>query len=251
MTAPIIPGAEPATFPGGPNGALVLHGFTGNPVSMRPVAEALAEAGYAVVMPLLPGHGTTPEDMATTRWSDWVAAAETAYASLAEQVDGKIVVVGLSMGGALAADLTSRHPEVAGLVAINAVVTEPAGIREILDLMVGAGDEFMDAIGSDIADPEADEKAYDKTPLQPLVSLMDAMGPLGDALGTIAVPTLVITSRQDHTVEPSNSDVLAAGLGGPVERVYLDNSFHVATLDHDKDEVIRETLAFAARVTGA
>jgi carboxylesterase len=249
MTAPIIPGAEPETFPGGPHGALVLHGFTGNPVSMRGVAQALADAGFAGIMPLLPGHGTSVEDMATTRWSDWVAAVETAYLSLSTQVDGKIVVVGLSMGGALAADLTSRHPEIAGLVAINAVVSEPAGLREILDAMIGAGDEYMDAIGSDIADPEADEKAYDRTPLQPLVSLLEATGPLGDALGNIACPTLVITSRQDHTVEPSNSDVLAAGLGGPVDRVFLDNSFHVATLDHDKDEVISRTVAFARRVT--
>lgn len=249
MTAPIIPGAEPESFPGGPNGALVMHGFTGNPVSMRGVAEALADAGYAVELPLLPGHGTTPEDMNTTSWPDWVAATETAYRELAARVDGKIVAVGLSMGGALAVDLTSRHPEIAGLVAINTVVTAVPGLADMLNGMIDAGDEFMDAIGSDIADPEADERAYDKTPLKPLVSLMEAMGPLGDALGAITCPTLVITSRQDHTVEPTNSDVLAAGLGGPVERVYLDNSFHVATLDHDKDEVLRQTVAFANRVT--
>ncbi len=73
MTAPIIPGAEPWSAPGGSNGVLVLHGFTGNPQSMRPLAEALAAAGFTVELPLLPGHGTAVEDMVPTRWEDWSA----------------------------------------------------------------------------------------------------------------------------------------------------------------------------------
>ena len=48
----------------------MLHGFTGNPQSMRPLAEALAAAGYTVDLPLLPGHGTAIEDMIPTRWAD-------------------------------------------------------------------------------------------------------------------------------------------------------------------------------------
>ncbi len=249
MTAPILPGAEPASFPGGPHGALVLHGFTGSPVSMRPLAEALAAAGFAVELPLLPGHGTSVEDMQATNWPDWVAAAEDAYAALAARVSGRVVVVGLSMGGALACLLASRHPEIAGLVAINPIVSEPAGIRELLDAMIAGGDTTMDAIGSDIADPDADEQAYSLTPLRPLLSLVEAAGPLSDALGTIACPTLIITSRQDHTVEPANSDVLAAAVAGAVERVWLERSFHVATLDFERAEVEAATVAFAARVT--
>jgi carboxylesterase len=70
----IIEGAEPWSHVGeGPHGALVVHGFTGNPGSMRGVAEALAAAGFHVEMPLLPGHGTRVEDMLPTRWADWRA----------------------------------------------------------------------------------------------------------------------------------------------------------------------------------
>ena len=76
MTAPIVPGAEPASFTGGPHGILVLHGFTGDPSSMRPLAESLAAAGYTVELPRLPGHGTAMEDMLPTRWADWSGAAE-------------------------------------------------------------------------------------------------------------------------------------------------------------------------------
>src|SRR5579862_2150885 len=109
MTAPILEGAEPASFPGGPHGVLVLHGFTGNPVSMRPLAEAIAAQGHTVELPLLPGHGTAVEDMLPTRWDDWSAAAEAAYDELAGRCDA-VAVAALSMGGTLACWLATRHP---------------------------------------------------------------------------------------------------------------------------------------------
>src|SRR3954466_7838268 len=102
MTAPIIPGAETWSADGGPNGALVLHGFTGNPSSMRGVAEALAAAGFAVELPRLPGHGTSVEDMLTTDFSDWSAGVEEAYLELAGRT-ASVVVAGLSMGATLGA----------------------------------------------------------------------------------------------------------------------------------------------------
>src|SRR5580693_9097792 len=100
VTHPIIPGAEPYSASGDARGALVLHGFTGNPQSMRGLAQALAGAGLTVELPLLPGHGTDVVDMVPTRWSDWSAAAETAYTELAGRCD-HVVVAGLSMGGSL------------------------------------------------------------------------------------------------------------------------------------------------------
>ena len=95
MTAPIMSGAEPWSSEGGSHGALVLHGFTGNPQSMRPLAVALGKAGFTVDLPLLPGHGTAVEDMVPTRWEDWSGAAETAYLALATRCE-KVMVTGLS-----------------------------------------------------------------------------------------------------------------------------------------------------------
>ncbi len=101
MTAPTIPGAEPLSAIGSRDaGVLVLHGFTGNPGSMRGLAEACAAAGFHVEMPQLAGHGTAMEDMIPTRWADWSADAEAAYQTLAKRVS-QVVVMGLSMGGAL------------------------------------------------------------------------------------------------------------------------------------------------------
>ena len=251
MPSPIIPGAEPESIDGGPNGALVLHGFTGNPNSMKGVAHALAAAGFAVELPLLPGHGTSVADMLETGWSDWLGAAEDALGKLQARVPGKVVVVGLSMGGALTCWLGSDHPELAGIVPINAVVTEPEGMAEGVKAMLDTGMEVMDGIGSDIADPDVKELAYPETPLRPLLTLMDAAGDFQSRLGKITCPVLIITSRQDHVVPPENSDVLAESVSGPVERMWLDRSYHVATQDFDKAEIEAAVVSFAERVTSS
>ncbi len=250
MTAPVLPGAEPFSAPGGPHGALVLHGFTGNPASMRGVAEALAGAGFTVELPRLPGHGTVVDDMIPTGWADWAGCAEDAYRALAARCD-TVVVVGLSMGGALTVWLAAEHPEIAGIVCINAVVSAPDGMREGVEAMLASGQELMDGIGSDIADPDVVESAYPQTPLRPLLSLFDAADTFADRLAAIACPVLVMTSPQDHVVDPANSDMIAAGVSGPVERVTLERSFHVATLDHDRQLVEERAVAFARRVSGA
>jgi carboxylesterase len=161
MTAPVLPGAEPLSAVGGADGALVLHGFTGNPFSMRGVAEQLVMAGLSVELPLLPGHGTSMEDMVGTRWSDWSAAAEATYVDLAARCD-RVVVVGLSMGGTLATWLAERHPQISGLVLINPLVESPGPeLIEAIDQMLEAGAEIAPGIGSDIAMPGATELSYD------------------------------------------------------------------------------------------
>jgi carboxylesterase len=247
----VIPGCEPFSSREGTNGALVLHGFTGNPQSMRGLAEAFARAGFATELPLLPGHGTTPEHMATTRWDDWAAAADAAYADLASRCD-KVVVAGLSMGGTLTVWLAAKHPEVAGIVVINgaaAALENPEEMRAGMQALLDGGTEFIDQIGNDIADPDATELAYERTPVASLVSLFDAVDELQARLSDVRCPALIMTAPNDHIVPPASSDHLAASISGPVERVALERSFHVATLDYDKDLIEREAVAFAQRVT--
>lgn len=250
---PVLPGCDPWSSPsGGPHGALVLHGFTGSPVSMWPLAQALAAEGFAVELPRLPGHGTHVDDMVLTGWDDWLSEAERALAVLRERCpDGRLVVVGLSGGGALAAALAEAHPELAGIVLINTPIAAPPELAEGLQGMLAGGMETIDSIGGDIADPGADEVSYDATPLRPLLSMVLAGEDVRSRLGEIRCPALLITSRQDHVVTPTDSDVLAKNLGGPVERLWLERSYHVATLDYDKAELEAATLEFARRVTGS
>lgn len=246
----IIAGAEPLSHNGtSPHGVLVLHGFTGNPGSMRGVADAMVAAGFHVEMPLLPGHGTRVADMLPTRWADWSAAADAAYQRLAAR-SSKVVVVGLSMGGALTLRLGADHPEIAGLVCINpATQPMPAEMIAMVEGMVAEGTESLPAIGSDIADPDVKESAYEATPLAPLLSLMvDGLAPLAQCYGSMHMPLLLMNSPQDHVVEPAQAEFLASNYGGPVERLSLERSYHVATQDYDRQLIFDEAVAFAHRV---
>jgi carboxylesterase len=248
--ADILPGAEPLSISGGPLGVLVLHGFTGSPQSMRGLAEAFGAAGFTVELPLLPGHGTSVEDMAATSWAEWSSAAEDAYRSLAGRCD-RVVVAGLSMGGTLACWLAARHPAIAGIVVVNPAIKPDAdgSLLAMLDGMIEAGTVVMPGVGSDIAKAGVTELAYAEAPLTGSRSLFEAIGDLGDHLADIVCPVLICTSREDHVVEPESSDILAAAVTGPVERVNLERSYHVATLDHDKDLIEEHAVAFATRVT--
>ena len=247
----LIAGAEPFSAAGGPAGALVLHGFTGNPGSMRPLAEAFAAAGFTVELPRLPGHGTTLQDMATTGFEDWSSHVEATYADLAARCD-RVVVAGLSMGGTLTCWLAARHPEIAGIVCINAAVqAQNAQVLEMVQAMLDAGETVTAAVGSDIADPDVTESAYDGSPLASAKSLFLALGDLQAALPTIACPVLIMTSPQDHVVPPEGSDHLAALVAGPVERVTLERSYHVATLDYDRELICERAVEFARKVTAS
>ena len=251
MTNELLPGAEPWSAEGGRAGALCIHGFTGNPSSMRGVAQALAAAGFAIELPRLPGHGTHVDDMQTTAWADWSGEVEVAYQRLAARCD-KVIVTGLSMGGTLTLWTALRHPEVVGIACINPATKAQAA--EVVDLVRGMVDEGQDelpGIGSDIADPQVVESAYTSTPLRPLLSLIeDGLAPLEGRYGEITCPLLLLNSPEDHVLEPANADFLAESYGGAVERIILDRSYHVATLDYDKDRVMDSIVAFALKVTG-
>lgn len=242
----LMPGAEPFAAAGDHRGALVLHGFTGSPQSVRPLAEAFAGAGYTVESPLLPGHGTSVEDMLTTSWDDWAGAVEAAYQDLAGRCQ-QVVVSGLSMGGTLTLWLAARFPEIAGIVPVNAAALADPDTAVGIRAFVESGAEVMDAIGGDIADPDAVELGYAETPLRPLLSLWEAIEVLD--LGAITSPALVMVSEQDHVVPPASSDHICASVSGPVEKLILGRSYHVATLDYDRHLIAERAIAFADRVT--
>ena len=250
MTTSSPADVKPASFHQGPTGVLVLHGFTGSPQSLRPLALRFAEAGHSVELPLLPGHGTKIEDMVPTRFDDWYAAAKAAYADLAGRCE-RVVVVGLSMGGTLATLVAIEH-EPAGLVVVNPQITPPPD--EVIDVIRGLVDEgvaTIPAIGGDIAKENTEELAYAATPVAALMSFIERCQTLEPELPRVTCPVLLFTSVNDHVVDPVSSDVLAAGVSGPVERVVLERSYHVATLDHEAKVIEDRALAFVAELAKA
>lgn len=248
----LITGAEPFSHTGASSfGALCLHGFTGNPSAMRPVADAFAAAGFHVELPRLPGHGTTVTDMMTTSWSDWTHEVEQAFKALSARCE-TVVVAGLSMGGGLSVYLATKHHDIAGLIVINPLVQPlPDELVEMAAGMLDEGTLSIAGIGSDIADPDSKETAYADTPLAPFLSLTAGLHDMQAEIGSIACPVIIMTSPQDHVVDIANSDFLAATVAGPVERVSLDRSFHVATLDYDRQLICDQAVAFAQRVCGS
>lgn len=244
--ARVVPGGEPWSADGGPLGALMLHGLTGSPAGVRPVAEALAADGLSVELPLLPGHGTHWRDLRRATWRDWAGEALGALERLRARTSVR-VVVGLSMGGALALHLAAtRRDAVDGLVLVNPWVATRDPRLLVLPVLQHLVPGIA-GVGNDIALPGADERAYATLPLKALRSAIVFQRRLD--LAAVTAPLLVLTSRQDHVVPPENSSVVLDGVSSAErEQVWLEHSFHVATLDHDAPVIVDRTRAFARRI---
>jgi carboxylesterase len=241
--------SEQQASDGAPVGVLLLHGFTGSPLSVMPVADGFERAGFAVDAPLLPGHGVSPEELCETTFTDWVDAAESAYLALGERYRS-VGVLGLSMGGALAADLAARHPEIVGAILINPFL-EPVDptFTDLLTAALASGSTVLPSIGSDIASPDHPPTGgIDTTPVRPLLSLIRGVDALAHELPKIKVPVLLFSSRYDHVVPTSTGEYLERSLRCPFERVMLERSYHVATLDYDGDVIVRRSVEFMERL---
>jgi carboxylesterase len=245
-----MPGAEPFHHDGGRVGVLLCHGFTGTPQSLREWAQALADAGYTVRLPLLPGHGTRWQEMNRTRWTDWYAEVDGAFAELRAGCDA-VVVVGLSMGGALALRLAEEHgAAVAGVVVVNPSVSgEDPRMRLVLPWARHLVPSFP-GVGSDIKKAGSTELAYDRSPLHAAHSLTRLWKVVADDLARVRQPLLLLRSATDHVVPASSSAQVLAGVSSTdVTEVVLADSFHVATLDNDAALIVASSLDFIARVT--
>ena len=245
-TITVVPGAEPFSHDGGPVGVLLSHGFTGSPASMTPWGRDLADRGYTVRVPRLPGHGTTWQDMNRTRWDDWLTTIDDALNDLKGRCE-RVAVCGLSMGGALAMRLAEVRPDdVDALVVVNPVI----GVKNWQLKLVPALKwvvPAMPGIGNDIKKPDGDEIGYDKTPLKALASQLRGWREVRADLGRITAPLLVFRSTDDHVVDATSLPLIKAGVSSAVtEYVTLENSFHVATLDHDAPLIFERSAAFIA-----
>jgi carboxylesterase len=245
----ILPGAEPFSFDGSTEiGVLLCHGFTGSPQSMAPWGRALADAGFTVTCPLLPGHGRTWPEMNQTSWPDWYREVDQAFEGLRSRYTSTFVF-GLSMGGTLALRLAQRHgPDVAGLVLVNpSVLTlrKDAVFLPVLSRILPS----MPGISNDIRKPGATELAYRRLPLRAAASLSKLWQVVRGDLDRIDQPVLLLRSAEDHVVEPVNARTVLAGVRSTDKReVVLPDSYHVATLDNDADMIFSSSVEFAQRV---
>lgn len=244
-----IAGAEPFQADGGPIGVVLSHGFTGTPASMRPWARYLANAGYTVRLPLLPGHGTSWQDANRTSWPDWYSAVETAYRELAERCP-VVFAAGLSMGGTLVTRLAEQHSEgITGLVLVNpafATARRSARFARYLSWAV----KSRPGIGGDIKKSGTREPGYERMPLRAFVSMQRLWQTTIDDLPRLTAPVLLYRSVTDHVVHPSSAAVLKARANATtIREELLHDSYHVATLDNDAPGIFAGSVEFFAALT--
>ncbi|HUY06106.1 MAG TPA: alpha/beta fold hydrolase [Acidimicrobiales bacterium] len=250
MAIDLLEGAEPFSGGEGANAVLLLHGFTGQPYTMRSLANAFLGSGFRVELPRLPGHGTSVEDLESCRFADWTESVDAIYLNLARSC-ARVVLVGLSMGGTLGCWLAERYREIAGLILINPLI-EPTtkANMDALHTELREGRSTFSSPGSDIKCPGRAGPKYDATPIRPLLSLLEGAITVRAKLDQIVAPILLFSSREDHVVPCSTGDTIVRQVQGDIERVYLENSYHVATLDYDAPELETRSVAFSRKVVG-
>ena len=245
---PVMPGAEPFQHDGGPVGALLCHGFTGSPQSLRPWAEHLSAAGLTVSLPRLPGHGTSVAEANLTTWEDWYAELDRSLTLLRERCD-EVFVMGLSMGGTLALRLAEvRGEDVTGLVLVNPSLLTRRPDRFLLPVLRWVAPTWS-GIGSDIKKEGAVELAYDRIPVKAAYQVSRLWLRTRADLDKVTQPVLVFRSSEDHVVEPDSCALLRASIGSDdVREVLLEDSYHVATLYNDAPAIFEGSLDFVRRL---
>lgn len=251
LASPLTIEARPELTGGRRIGVLLSHGFTGSPASIKPWGKHLGAKGYGVRVPLLPGHGTTWQDLNTLTWDDWYGEITRAFDALCLDHDA-VVVGGLSMGGALALQVAADHPDrVAGLVLVNpAIATKRLDVK-LLPVLKRVVASFP-GIANDIKKPGVEEHGYTRTPLKAIHTLLRAWPHLVVDLPRITAPLLYFRSAEDHVVDAASQPIITSRVSSReiVERT-LHDSYHVATLDNDAEQIFTESADFIARVAGA
>jgi len=224
-------------------GVAICHGFTGSPLSVLPWAQHLASQGYAVTVPLLPGHGTDWRELSRTRWNDWYSSFETAYLDLADNTD-TCFVAGLSMGGAIALLTASRHP-VAGVSVVNPGLSFYDRRIRVIGVLKYFQKTTMPIQEEQATAAVTEDGDYSRTPLSAVHELKKLFGAAIRGLTRITAPVQVFKSDTDVVVPPTSLAVLRRRLGARLtDVVSLASSGHVATLDVDAPEIFEKSTAF-------
>ncbi len=238
---------SPFSFPSGPVGVLLIHGFTGAPTEMRPLGEFLSQRGYSVLAPLLPGHGATPTDLNAVGWPAWIEAVDAAWHDLAARTK-QVFVGGLSMGGLLALNLAAQETRLRGVIlfapalrVFNQWQLPLAGlIRRARPLMPKAA-----ADDADLGDPEAVNRiwSYESWPMGGIGQFWRLQRHVGRQLARVTQPLLLFQGRRDSTVQPSCPALILDRVSSTDKQlIWLPDSGHNLLVDAEKEQVFQASL---------
>lgn len=231
---------------------LLLHGFTSGPQSVLPWAEALANAGATVRVPLLRGHGTSVADLAQTTAGQWRRDVQRVLDDLLTQDFDKVAVAGLSMGGTLALDAASHRPVDATFVVnpgLSFKFLDRLGVS--LSPVIHRLIPTVGPLAGDVSKPGAAESAYDRTPVAAVQQLAKLFWTTRRQLSKITSPVTLYWSPQDHIVPSSSAKILCQSVDPQLlTTVVLERSFHVATLDYDAAVIQQHSIARLLDLSG-
>ena len=233
----IMSGAESFFFKGtNERAVLLLHGYTGAPSEMRLLGEYLNSKGFTVKCVLLPGHGTTPEDLNETTTDDWYAEAEHACCELLSS-HSKVMVAGLSMGGLLTIRIASQLPiERAAILAAPIYLQDKrVPLFPILRYFV----KYLPKQKRNYHEAAKYNVAYDKMPTKPIVSILQMIKTAkAEYIPKIEIPCLVMQSKIEHTVAPKSAQYIYDNIKSKVKKlVWFEHCGHILTLDNEREKV--------------
>lgn len=230
-------------------GVLLVHGFTGSPASMRPWGEFLHSKGYSVRVPLLPGHGTRPEDLNKVKWQEWPAKVEFELSELRKSCD-VIFLIGLSMGGGTVLNVAASHNDLlAGLVLVNPMI-HVKGVPVELAFFLSRLQKMRTSVGDDIKRPGVTEWGYDALPTKGVYQLLKMLRITRRNLNKVTIPVQLFHSVDDHTLPVTNTEIIMDEIASTNKsRIELVNSYHVATMDYDQELIFLNSLTFIESLT--
>lgn len=227
---------------------LMIHGFTGSVASIAPWVKTMAAFGFSVSAPLLPGHGTSWQQLNKTKWSDWFNCVEQEFKKLRGQ-SNQVFVAGFSMGGSLALRLAQIYgKDIAGLILINPSIEDKRLIQRfvpILQFFLPRSSRSARKNGTDVAAPNPPKHSYGVIPLKALASLQKLWKLVQANLYLINQPIMIGISPQDHVVNPNSKITLLSHINSvKIKSVEFANSYHNVALDYDLEKLCIETREF-------
>lgn len=256
-----VPAVSSFHHDGNGTGVLLLHGFGGSPLEVEPLAERLAERGFTVSVPLLPGHGATPREFAATTNEQYLAAAREALQTLRHRCD-RLYVVGFSMGGLIALQLEQEEC-IDGLVLMSTPIQPWNDFADfsLLKMVATSGTRlhvYVPTLGiprwirehrrqSKGLPPGSIEPAYAAYPAASCLRVLEMIERVKPQLAQVTAPTLILQSRDDHVSAPSSAEYLLNHLGTAEKRlIYLENAGHTVALGRQSEQVRDRVEEFVA-----
>jgi carboxylesterase len=250
----IIPDSEPFLFNGGQTGCILLHGFSTSPEEMRPLGEFLAKHGFSVLGTRLAGHGTKPEDLKTTHWTDWLDDVEDGLAYLSN-ICSRRVLIGQSMGGMIALIAAARYP-VSGVVALSTPYGSSRKERwSDRLLMLLRPTIYSQARHFPPGHPlhhrrEVDYPAYPEYPTRILIELDKMAKAMPAALSQVQVPVLLVHSKADTSIPFSSMQLIHDQLASHhKEMLAIEGMDHSLVMDPNRQVVFEAILNFLNKLS--